>query len=251
MFLLFISYLGAMKIKEMFPDERPRERLRKRGARALSNAELLAILLGSGTGGKNVMEVAHELIAKCEGRLSLLSTMPIERLTLQKGVGEARAIAIAAALELGRRTFEENAIQDKRSLTSPKLVYGLMLPVLKGLDHEECWVIYLNRSSYILGKEMIHSGSLEMVLLDTGRILKKAIEKQCSHIILVHNHPTGDCRPSEADINQTTRLRNALKAIEITLLDHIIVADDSFFSFAEDCRTSMGPPGRQYANQCS
>ena len=228
-----------MKIKEMFPDERPRERLRKRGAKALSNAELLAVLLGSGTGGKSAMEVAQELISMSEGRLTLLSAMPFQRLTSLKGVGEVRALVISAAMELGRRAFEENAILDKKAVTSPQVAYSLMLPVLKGLDHEECWVIYLNRSSYIIGKEMIHSGSLEMVLLDTGRILKKAIEKQCSYIILVHNHPNGDSTPSQADITQTDRLRSALRAVEICLLDHIIVAEDSFFSFSDDSRTPV------------
>lgn len=226
-----------MKIKDMFPDERPREKLRLRGAKALGNAELLAILIGSGSGGKSAMEVAHELIAMSDGRLTLLSAMPLERLMAQRGMGEVRAITISAALELGRRTFEENTIQDKRAVTSPGLVYQLMLPELKGLDHEECWVIYLNRASYVLGKEMICSGSMESVLLDTGRILKKAIEKQCSHVILVHNHPQGDCRPSHADVGQTDRLRKALSAVEITLLDHIIVSEGAYFSFSEDQRT--------------
>ena len=226
-----------MKIKDMFPDERPREKLRLRGAKALGNAELLAILIGSGSGGKSAVEVAHELIAISDGRLTLLSALPLERLMALKGMGEVRAITICAALELGRRTFEENTIQDKRAMTSPGLVYQMMLPHLKGLDHEECWVVYLNRATYVLGKEMICSGSMESVLLDTGRILKKAIEKQCSHVILVHNHPQGDCRPSQADIGQTDRLRKALSAVEITLLDHIIVSEGAYFSFSEDQRT--------------
>ena len=208
-----------MKIKDMFPDERPRERLRTRGAKALSSAELLAVLLGSGIGGKSAMEVAQELVSLCEGRLTLLAAMPLERLMSLKGVGEARALLISAAMELGRRSFEENAILDKKAVTSPKVAYTLMIPHLKGLDHEECWVIYLNRSNFILGKEMIHTGSMEMVLLDT---------------------PGGDCTPSKADITQTDRLRAALRAVEITLLDHIVVAEDSFFSFSDDSRTVMG-----------
>ena len=120
-----------MKIKDMFPDERPREKLRLRGAKALGNAELLAILIGSGSGGKSAMEVAHDLLALSGGRLTLLSAMPMERLIAQKGMGEVRAVTISAALELGRRTFEENAIQDKRAVTSPALVYQLMLPEMK------------------------------------------------------------------------------------------------------------------------
>lgn len=228
-----------MKIKDMRPDERPREKLRLRGAKALSNAELLAILVGSGTGGKNVMEVAQELMASAGGRLSLVGAMPLERLMGQKGVGEVRAIVIAAALELGRRAFAENAVLDKRSITSPALVYQLMLPNLKNLDHEECWVIYLNRASFMLGKEMITSGSMESVLLDTGRILKKAIEKQCSHVILVHNHPSGNPIPGDADIRQTDRLRKALQAVEITLMDHVIIAEDAYFSFADQRETKV------------
>ena len=226
-----------MKIKDMFPDERPREKLRLRGAKALGNAELLAILIGSGSGGKSAIDVAHELLSKSEGRLTLLGAMPIERLIALKGMGEAKAITICAALELGRRTFEERTFQDKRAVTSPSLVYQLMLPEMKGLDHEECWVIYLNRSSYLLGKEMICSGSMESVLLDTGRILKKAIEKQCSYVILVHNHPNGDCMPSQADVGQTDRLRKALQAVEISLLDHIVFSEGAFFSFTDDRRT--------------
>ena len=149
-----------MKIKELCPDERPREKMRLRGAKALSNAELLAILLGSGTEGRSVMEVAQELMVSAGGRLSLLRAMPLERLISHKGVGEARAIGISAALELGRRCFEEASVIDKRSVTSPQLVYQLMLPSLKNLDHEECWALFLNKANYIIGKEMITSGSL-------------------------------------------------------------------------------------------
>ena len=223
-----------MKIKELCPEERPREKMRLRGAKALSNAELLAILLGSGTGGKSVIEIAQELMASAGGRLTLLAAMPLERLVSHKGVGETRAIAISAALELGRRAFEEVAVIDKRSVTSPELVYQLMLPSLKNLDHEECWVLYLNRANYVIGKEMITSGSLECTLIDTNRILRKAIEKQCSHVILVHNHPSGSPLPGQADIHQTEVLRRALSAIGLSLMDHVVVAEDSFYSFSEE-----------------
>lgn len=223
-----------MKIKDWVPDERPREKMRLRGAKALSNAELLAILLGSGTGGKNVLEVAQEIMVAADGRLSLLGSMPVERLVCQKGVGEVRAFVIAAALELGRRSFEELALIDKRPVTSPELVYQLMRPVLKNLRHEECWAIYLNRAARVLGKEQLTSGGLESTLIDARSILKRAIEKQCSSVILVHNHPSGSPLPGEADIRQTEILRNALMAVEIGLLDHVIVAEDSFYSFSEE-----------------
>lgn len=223
-----------MRIKDMIPEERPREKMRLRGARALSNAELIAILLGSGTGGKNVMEIAQELLATADGKLTLLWAMPLERIIQQKGVGEVRAYSIAAAMELGRRSMAENAISDKRPVTSPEMVFRLMMPCLRNLDHEECWAIYLNRANYILGKEMICSGSLESTLVDARRIVRRAIEKQSSHVVLVHNHPSGSPLPGQADIHQTDRVRNALASVEISLMDHVIIADDSFFSFSEE-----------------
>lgn len=223
-----------MRIKDLCPDERPREKMRLRGAKALSNAELLAILLGSGTGGKSVLEVAQELMKSAGGRLNLLGAMPLERLITQKGVGEVRAITLAAALELGRRTFEESAIADKRSLTSPEMVFRLMLPTLKNLDHEECWALFLNKANFLISKEMITSGSLESTLLDTARILKRAIEKQSSHVILVHNHPSGSPLPGPADIHQTECAKRALSSVGISLMDHVVVAEDSFFSFSEE-----------------
>ena len=159
-----------MRIKELCPDERPREKMRLRGAKALSNADLLAILLGSGTGGRSVIDVAQELMVSAGGRLSLLGVMPLEKLVSHKGVGEARAITIAAALELGRRALEEQVLVDKRAITSPEMVYQLMLPQLKNLDHEECWVLYLNRSNFLIGREMISSGTLESTPIDAARL---------------------------------------------------------------------------------
>lgn len=224
----------AMKIKELCPDERPREKMRLRGVKALSNAELLAILLGGGIVGKNVTEIAQELLVSADGRLSLLGAMPLERLIGIKGIGEARAITIVTALELGRRSFEEAAVRDKVAITSPELVYQVMLPTLKGLDHEECWVLYMNRANYVIGKERITSGSLESTLIDTGRILKKAIEKQTTYIILVHNHPSGSPHPGVADIEQTRRLKRALNAVGISLMDHVVIAEGAFYSFSEE-----------------
>lgn len=228
-----------MKMKDYVIGEKPREKLRLRGAKSLSNAELLAILLGSGTGGKNVLEVSQELMVSAGGRLTLLGAMPLEQLMQQKGVGEVRAIGIAAALELGRRCFEEMSMVDKRAVTSPELVYRVMIPVMKHLDHEESWALYLNRNNYLIGKEMITVGRMETTLIDTRRIVRKAIEKQCSQVVLVHNHPSGQALPSQADIRQTDILRKALAAVEIGLMDHIIVCEDSFFSFSEEKLVKM------------
>lgn len=223
-----------MRIKDLCPEERPREKMRLRGAKALSNAELLAILLGSGTGGKNVMELSQELMVCAGGKLTLLGAMPLERLIGLKGMGEVRAITVAAALELGRRCFEESAIADKRSVTSPEMVFRLMLPQLKNLDHEECWALFLNKANFVLGKEMITSGSLESTLVDSGKILRRAIEKQSAYVVLVHNHPSGSPLPGAADVRQTEAVKKALASVEISLMDHVIVAEDSFFSFSEE-----------------
>lgn len=223
-----------MKIKDLCPDDRPREKMLQFGARSLSNAELLAILIGSGTGGKNATEVAREVLSASDGRLVLLSAMPVERLILQKGIGQAKAITIAAALELGRRSFEESARVSTTPITSPDLVYQLMLPVMRDLDHEECWVLFLNGKSRLIGKEMISSGSLEHMVIDTHKILRRAIEKQSRHVILVHNHPGGSPQPSQADIRQTDIVRRALASVEITLTDHVVVASGNYFSFSEE-----------------
>ncbi|MBP5373885.1 MAG: DNA repair protein RadC [Bacteroidales bacterium] len=227
-----------MKLKDLLPDDRPREKLLLKGARALSSAELLAILLGSGFQGKNVADVARDLLYLAEGKLSLLCSMSPEKMAVLKGIGTARAVTVSAALELGRRCYEELAAVDLRSITSPAMVHQLMLPLMKDLDHEECWVMYLNRSHYLIGKEMICKGTLDQTTLDVHRILRRAIEKQCRHLILVHNHPSGTVLPSEADINQTGLLRKALESVGIKLSDHVIISPRAFFSFTEDKATT-------------
>lgn len=205
-----------------------------RGAGALTNSELLAVLIGSGTGEKNAVDIAREVLSGTDGSLVILSAMPIDRLVREKGIGKAKAVAISAALELGRRCFHEASAADKHALTSPSLVYNLMLPTMLSLDHEESWVLYLNRKSRLIGKELSGSGSMEKTVIDTQKILRHAIEKQARHVIMVHNHPGGSPEPSEADIRQTEILRKALSAVDITLLDHVIVAGDKYFSFMED-----------------
>lgn len=223
-----------MRMKDLCPEDRPREKMLLEGARKLSNTELLAIIIGSGTGNKNVMEVARELLAMADNRLMILSSMPVERIQLQKGLGKVRAVSVCAALELGRRLLAERDGPMDCHITSPETVYRLMVPSLGDLDHEECWVLYLNLKKRMLAKDMISSGSLEKTTVDTRTIVRKAIEKQARSIILVHNHPSGDPTPSEGDIRQTDLLRRALRAMELRLLDHIIIARNSFFSFADE-----------------
>lgn len=223
-----------MKMKDYLPEDRPRERLLQHGARGLSNSELLAIVIGSGTGGRNVYQLAQDLLAEYDGRLGLLSALPLEKLMQQKGIGRTKAMVITAALELGRRIWSEDSPVKDQPVTSPEQVRQLMLPTLQNLMHEECWVLFLNGKSRLIGKERLSSGSLESTVMDTRKVLRRAIEKQSRHVILVHNHPDGSPEPSQADIRQTDLLRRALAAVEISLTDHVIVAGNKYFSFSQE-----------------
>ena len=223
-----------MKIKELCIDERPREKMISKGADSLSNAELLAILLRTGTLGRNVIDVARDLIMTCGGKLNAVASMPIGRLCDTEGIGPSKAVTIAAAFELGRRCASEDMISSRTVISSPKTVFSLMLPVMKGLDHEECWVLYLNRANHLIAKERISSGGLDSTTLDSRVIVRKALERKACGIILVHNHPSGSTLPGTADIQATRQLDKALKTCDISLLDHVVIADGSYYSFADE-----------------
>ena len=223
-----------MKIKELFLDERPRERLLKNGAESLSNVELLAILLRTGTHDKNAVELARTLIGNSEGSLGGIAAMSFDKLLKMSGIGIAKATTLAAAFELGRRCTQENITFDKKSICSPETAYRIMIPHMRNLDHEECWVLYLNRSNYLISKEKMTSGGLDSTVIDCRMIVRKAIEKQASGLILVHNHPSGNALPGTADINQTQALKRALDTCDISLVDHIVVAQNSYYSFADE-----------------
>ena len=160
--------------------------------------------------------------------------MPLEKLCSVSGIGRSKAVTIAAAFELGRRCASELAVPDKVAVSSPKTVFQMMLPFLRGLDHEECWVIFLNRANYVLGKERMSVGGLESTVMDVKSILRRALEKKASGVILVHNHPSGNAMPGHADITQTGILKKALQTCEISLIDHVVIAEDSWYSFADE-----------------
>lgn len=225
-----------MRIKELCAEERPREKLLQRGARSLSKAELLAILIGSGVGRRNALEIAQELLLSAEGKLSRLSSLS-PREMMRPGVGITKAITILAALEAGRRAIEEKSVLDKVSLTGPAMVYDMMLPVLKHLDHEECWILYLNRAGYLMAREKVSSGGPGSTAVDASYVVRKVIERQASAVVMVHNHPSGSPVPGKMDIEVTKQLRKALSAFNVPLLDHIVVAEESYFSFSEDRTT--------------
>ncbi len=223
-----------MKIKDLCLDERPREKMLAKGADALSNAELLAIMLRTGTGKMNVIDLAREILMSADGKLNGIASMSVERLCRIGGVGPTKAVTLAAAFELGRRCASESIIETKTAVSSAKTVFRIMLPLLRGLDHEECWVLYLNRANYLITKEKISSGGLDSTTLDCRTIVRKSLEKKATGVIIVHNHPSASALPGQADIQATRQLEKALRTCEISLLDHVIIAESSYYSFSDE-----------------
>lgn len=156
------------------------------------------------------------------------------------GIGPDKAVTIAAAFELGRRFSAEKSMLPRISVTGPEMIFDIMNPVMNGLRHEECWVIYLNRANYVIGKEMVSSGGLDATVIDVKIIVKKALEMLASGIILVHNHPSGNPRPGVNDVKYTEVLKKAAGTFDISLLDHIVMTDSAFYSFADECVIQRG-----------
>lgn len=221
-----------MRLKDYCSDEMPRERLLDKGAATLSNVELLAILLRSGTGKMNVIDLARHLLSESGGTLRGVASMSVDRIQDMDGIGPGKAACLAAAFELGERLAQERL--GAVSMASPKAVYRMMLPLMRRLDHEECWVLFLNRRNMLLSKERMSSGGDDSTVIDSKAIARRAIERKASALILVHNHPSGNALPSLADINMTQSLRRALNTCDIPLLDHVIVCADSYYSFADE-----------------
>ena len=223
-----------MKIREMTAGERPREKMLERGPASMSDGELIALLLRNGTRECSVVELARGLLSIAGGSLCGVSALSCEELCAVKGVGRDKAAVLMAAFELGRRFVAETSRYEKRPLTSPRSVYEMMLPLLKGLTHEECWAVFLNTSGYVIGKEKIGVGGLNETVMDNRIIVKEALMRSARSLVLVHNHPGGNPRPSHADIALTSRLKTACAQFDIVLFDHVVISDDSFFSFADD-----------------
>jgi DNA repair protein RadC len=222
-----------LSIKNWSVEDRPREKLIKKGVSSLSNAELLAILIGSGTRNVTAVELSKTILHQSENNLGSLGKTSLSELIKIKGVGEAKAITILAALELGRRrNFSEPT--EKIKITSSHDASNVFQPILGDLPHEEFWILLLNRSNKIIDKYRISQGGISGTVIDTRLILKTALDKLASGIILCHNHPSGNKKPSEADKAITYKIQEATKVMDISLLDHIIVADKEYFSFADN-----------------
>lgn len=220
-------------IKNWAEDDRPREKLELKGRAALSDAELLAILLGSGSRNESALDLARRMLQKAENNLNRLGRWNIEELKQFKGVGTAKAINIISALELGKRRRLSEA-QEVPKITSSKHVYELMQPRIADLSHEEFWVLYLNHQNKVLATKCISKGGISGTMADVRIIYKEAILLSSSGIILAHNHPSGSLRPSYSDEKLTKKIKQAGEMIDILVLDHLIVTEAGFFSFADE-----------------
>ena len=223
-----------MKIKDLCADERPREKMLGKGASALSNAELLAILLRTGTEGRNALEVAQILLSAAGGSLTAASRMSVSELCRIDGIGTGKAVTIGAALELGKRLCSEVPDVRKNIIHSPADVYGELSSVLRGLQHEECWILYLSRNNRVISREQLSVGGQSETIVEVKSVVRRALDLRASSLILVHNHPSGDPHPGNADIKLTLNLRKALDTFDISLLDHVIVSDGRYYSFADE-----------------
>ena len=223
-----------MKISEMCEAERPREKMLSRGAASLSTGELLAVLLRSGTAGRSALELAQTLLKAADGSIVTLSEMSRREICSIPGIKAGKATSVIAALELGRRFLEEKSTVVKKPVVHSRMIFEMMLPRLKGIRHEECWVLLLNNANYVLAREKTAVGGGNSTTIDIPRILRLALDNNASGLILVHNHPSGSPRPSNADILYTENLKKAATPFGISLLDHVVVCDDCFYSFADD-----------------
>lgn len=222
-----------LNIKQWANEDRPREKLLNKGIKSLSDAELIAILLGSGTRELTAVELAMQILNNVQHSLGHLGKKNVHELMKFKGIGEAKAISIIAAMELGRRRKLDD-LTNKKKITASHDVFEIFQPILCDLPHEEFWVLYLNRSNKIIDKSKISQGGISGTVIDVRIILKAAIERLASSVILCHNHPSGNLQPSEADHSITKKLKEASTFLDIDLLDHVIITDNACFSFLDE-----------------
>lgn len=226
-------YKGNLNIKSWAEEDRPREKLSLKGKGALSDAELIAILIGSGNKEDTAVELSKKILASINNDLNQLGKLTINDLMQFNGIGEAKAISIIAALELGRRRKE--AVSEKKPIiNSSQKAYQSMSAILSDLPHEEFWAVYLNRRNELIKKVFISKGGVAGTVADTKIIFKHALELLASAIILFHNHPSGNLKPSQADIQLTKKLKETGSIMDVLVVDHIIVGEKNYFSFADE-----------------
>ena len=220
-------------IKDWSESDRPREKLNSQGKETLTDSELLAILIGSGNRTESAVALCKRILASVDNNLNALGKLSVAQLQEFKGIGEAKAISIVAGLELGRRRRSDHNI-NLNVITSSKSVFELMQPLLGDLSHEEFWVLFLNNSNKVIQQQQLSKGGITGTLVDVRLIMKKALEITATSIILCHNHPSGTLKISDADKQITEKIKKAGMSLDIKLLDHVIITEKAYSSFADD-----------------
>lgn len=227
------NYEHKITIKSWSEEDRPREKLTLQGRRNLSDAELVAILIGSGSRNESAVDLSKRILHTCENDLNQLGRLSIAELSKFKGIGEAKAITIIAALEIGRRR-KETLIREKVQVSNSIDVYESIVSRFRDLNHEEFWIIVLNRANKIISSHLISKGGQAGTIADPKIIFNIALENHAASLILAHNHPSGNLKPSQADLDLTRKLRSAGRFLDIPILDHLIITDQGFLSFADE-----------------
>lgn len=222
-----------LSIKNWSENDQPREKLMLKGKQVLSDAELVAILIGSGSRSESAVQLSQRILASVGNNLNALGKLSIKQLTEFKGIGEAKAISIVAATELGRRRRAEETVELKK-ITSSKNVFEIMQPIIGELAHEEFWVLFLNNANKVIYKTQISKGGITGTVTDVRLVFKIALEQNATSIILAHNHPSGKLAASDADKTVTKQLKLAGEQLSIPVLDHIIITENGYFSFRDE-----------------
>jgi DNA repair protein RadC len=222
-----------VSIKFLSEDDRPREKFLLKGKSALSDSELLAIILGSGNTQESAVDLSRRILKSVDNNWQKLSLLSIKDLMKFKGIGEAKAISVAAALEIGRRKASQE-IPEKISIKSSAEAFAVFFPHLSDLRTEEFWVIFLNQKNQIIYKSQISKGGITGTIVDVRVLFKMALEHYATSIIVAHNHPTGNLKPSDADLKITRNIKNAGEILDIKLTDHLIIGENAFFSFQDE-----------------
>ncbi len=225
----------SLSINRWAEEDRPREKLRDLGAQTLSKAELLAILIGSGNREKSAVDLMQELLHDCGDNLNTLGKMSVRDLMAYKGIGEAKAITILAACELGKRRQLES-VPERTTLNSPELIYELMRPRMQDLDVEEAWVLLMNQHLKLIKSQRLSRGGISETAVDVRLILKEALLCNATALALCHNHPSGVMRPSGPDDSLTKSVKAACDTMRIRFVDHVIITDGGFYSYQNEGR---------------
>jgi DNA repair protein RadC len=228
-----MSETSFFPITNWSEDDKPREKLMLKGKSVLSDAELIAILIGSGSRNESAVDLSKRILASVDHNLNALGKLSIAQLMNFKGIGEAKAISIIAAMELGRRRRNEDAVELTK-ITSSKAVFEVMQPIIGELPHEEFWVLFLSNSNKILFKSQLSKGGMTGTMVDVRIVFKIAFEQNATAIILTHNHPSGKLQASDADIQITKKIKTAGQQLDIPVLDHIIITENGYYSFVDE-----------------